>query len=339
MAPQRQGQDDVPLNAYAARQVNGEAMTKLSIKRETLEQASRIAGVVPFSVWNFNPVPAAIWKLGTKYSIPPALSPLGIKKTVHWDDAERIASSMVFREIKGFPATVSVANEPGGDANNPVMQYDWRVVQPIELVRAFEYEYNGRSEGMGGMLVFQGDPHSVGSSSDQIIQVPVVRRAKGGALLYTTESVSLAEKLDQVLGKQKEYCFRKLQTAQDWSDDPDKRSSVHDGPMGFEAWGQFAINLGWQDQEEIRWMVKQKTSGACVRCGKMRSSGKAMFCSCGHPYDAFRAYMDGMKVDLDVLAALPAEQLEQVKSEMRRRERLFKDLEPEPEKHGKGKSA
>ena len=136
MAPNLAPPEAPPLNNYAARQVNGEAMTKLSIDRQTQQEASLISGVVPFCVWNFNPVPIATVKLGTKYEVPPALSPLGIKKTIHWNDSERIASSMVFREAKGFSRPISVNTEPGGDANNPTMQYGWKMVQPIELVRA-----------------------------------------------------------------------------------------------------------------------------------------------------------------------------------------------------------
>lgn len=312
---------------YASNQVNGEAMTRLGLKREAAIEAAELGGIKPFSVWNFNPIDIVIWVLGNKLSVPAYSSTLGIKKTVPFGGAQRSASSMVIRNLMGFSRPTSAQNEQGGDPQAPQMQYDWQVVQPVEQVRAFEFDYNERSGGVGGVLVFQGDGHEIGHSNDQLIHIPSVRRAKGGTILFTTAQVSLAEKLDQTLTRQKETCFRKLNLAQEWNDDPDKRNSVHDGPQGFAAWGQFAVDMGWKHQSELGWMVSDSAAESCKKCGKGKRSGTALFCECGSPYDAYIAYMAGHKVEIDYLAALPADKLKLVKSEMKRRENLFKDFD------------
>jgi hypothetical protein len=330
-----------PVNQFAARQVNGEAMTRLGIQRKGIERAADIAGTTPFTVWNFNPVPIVQWKLGQKYEIPPALGGLGKKRTVHWDGGERVASVATFRQYKGFSRPISINNEQGGDPNKPIEERTWKLMQPIELTRAFEYEYNLMEGKMGGVLVYQGDSHVVGDSSDQIIQVPIATRVEGNLLVYSTESVSLLEKLNQVLTKQKEYCFAKLQLAQDWYDREEARSSVADGPMGFAAWGRFAVEMGWQDSGEFPWMVKQKSLGGCKACGTLRSSGKALFCAkCNNPYDPFEAFMAGYDVNTSLLATLPEEQRTIVLNEKKRRARFFEETDEAPEKpktHGKNK--
>ena len=326
-----------PVNQFAARQVNGEAMTRLSVQRRGIERAADITGTIPFTVWNFNPVPILQWKLGNKYEIPPAMGELGNKRTIHWDGGERQASVATFRQYKGFSRPISINNELGGDPNKPIEERTWKLMQPIELTRAFEYEYNAIEGRMGGVLVHQGDSHTVGDSTDQIIHVPIAQRVEGNLLVYLTEPVSLLEKLDQILTKQKEYCFAKLQLAQDWYDDDDKRSSVHDGPMGFAAWGRFAVQMGWQDSGEFPWMVKQKSLGGCKACGTLRSSGTALFCAkCNNPYDPFTAFMAGYDVNVSLLSTLPEDQRKMVRQEKERRDRFFDDPPAEPQgKHGK----
>lgn len=314
--------------AYARNQTNGEAMRKLSIKRKSAVRAAEINGITPFSVWNFNPISIAVEKLGTKLSVPRYNDPkLGINKSVPFGDSERKAKSMVFRNLMGYSEPTS-ATPVQGDPQNPKMEYDWQVVHPVEQVRAFEYDYNEREGGMGGVLVFQGDAHTVGKSNDQVIHVPTVVRAEDGGLIYTTQEVSLAEKLGSIFARQREYCFRKLAQAKDWSADPDKINSVHDGPQGFQAWGQYAIDMGWQDQDDVDWMVRRDASTACTKCGKTRKSGKAYFCeACNHPYDAYAAFMAGMDVDKNVLSTLPEKQLKEVLREMARRKKLFEMFE------------
>lgn len=323
--------------AYARNQVNGEAMRRLSARRKTLMKAAEVQGVAPFSVWNFNPTEAIIWVLGSKLSVPAFNSKLGIKRTVPFGEEERAASVVVFRELKGYASPTSAQNEAGGDPQAPQMGYDWRVMHPVEQVRAFEHNYNSQSGAMGGVLVFQGDSHTIGRSSEQVIHIPHVVRGDDGTLIYTTEKVSLAQKLDQILSRQRDYCFRRLQLAQEWTDQGEI-SSVHDGPGGFTAWGRFAVHMGWKHQSELGWMVSDSAAASCDKCGKRSQSGTALFCSCGAPYDAFKAYMAGHKVDLDYLAALPEEKLKLVKAEMHRRENLFKFLdEPKPEVKAKAK--
>lgn len=316
-------------------QKNGENMERLSVKREERVEAVHAAGVVPWSIWNFGPTEAIIYVLGDKISVPAATDDLGIKRTVYYGDTERTASVVVLRKEKGTPRPLSADNEPGANPNAPRVLYDWDVILPIAQARIFEFNYNEAENGPGGLLVIEGDSHVIGRNSDQIVRVPTAKRSKSGTMIYSTHEVSLAQKLDAVLTRQKNYCFSRLNLAREWFDQGEI-ASVHDGPKGFAAWGQFAVKMGWKHQTELDWMVAQSALESCKKCGTGRKSGAAMFCTCGAPYDAYAAFMAGFPVDVGYLTSLPEDKQAEVRHEMRRRENFFKDA-PEAEKPKRGK--
>ena len=69
---------------YQKQQANGKAMKNLAIKREAAVESARLAGIVTFSVINFNPVAAVPPPGLIDYSVPAFDSPLGIKVSVNY---------------------------------------------------------------------------------------------------------------------------------------------------------------------------------------------------------------------------------------------------------------
>ena len=320
-------QDPLPPSAieYQKKQANGMAMDRLSIKRESAIEAARIAGIVPFSILNFNPVVVNVESGVVNVKVPPYQSPLGIKKKVKFGGIERIASLVVIANPEGYAKILRASNEQGGDPNSPDVDWDWRVVLPMEQARLFEFQYNDPNNpaAMGGIIVFKGDAHAL-ESKDGIIHVPHTKRLKNGAMQHFTQPIAFVDKLNEVLARQKQFCINKLQQAKQFYNDPELRKSVDNI---HQVWGQFASDLGWQDIGRMDFLLPRDGDESCPKCGKMRESGAAMFCPCGRPYNPFEAFMAGEDVATSYLANLPDEQLAEVKAEMKRRRELFEEEE------------
>jgi len=337
-APEKQyRQDQLPPAAldYIRRQANGDSMNRLTVKRETAQEMADMSNYPAFSIINFNPIRLGVEWATNDLSPLQYNHPLANKVAVKYGSGERVGSLLVVRNYKGYHAPISARDI--GDPSVPDCDYDWHIVYPIELARPFEHNYNNGQDGtgaIGGVLVFQGHAKQVLESkrNDIVIHVPATRRAKNKTLIYYAEPISLAEKLDDIFTKQKAYCFEKLRVARSLADhaDPQLQASVHDGV--FSAWAQFAIDMGWTDVGQVDWLMRKESGETCKKCGTIRKSASAMFCSnpaCLQPFDPFAAYMAGMKVDLDTLAMLPDDQRKIVAKEMKRRANLFKDFEPE----------
>jgi hypothetical protein len=320
-----------PVEPVRPNYVDGKGMRELRVKRMTKVEEANLGGIVPFTIANFNPVIARVESGIIDYSVPPAGGKLGIQKRLKIASMERTAAILVVDKIKGY-AKITQATDSTDDPNNPDVGYDWNVVQPIQQVREFDFQYNNPTDefSMGGVLVFKGTwdtlARAARGENGGTIYVPDTKRAANGTLLYMAKPVSLVDRLTQILDRQKAYCMRKIQTAREYKDDPrpEFQASID---ITHKTWGQYAVDRGWADLHQLDFLLLRNAGPGCKRCGASRQSGLAMFCKCGHPYDALAAYMAGHKVDIDLLASLPAEQLEQVKKEAKRRRELAALLE------------
>ena len=310
---------------YQKDHANGKAMHNLSIKRESAEASARMSGIVPFSVVNFNPVPIVPPPgLLDDLSVQAIGSPLGKDRSVVWGGKTRVGKILVLENLKGHAVITDARSE--GDPSAPDVTYDWRVIPPIQQAKAFDDSYNRTREqrSMGGVLVFKGNAATL-DDPKELIEVPVATRLKDGNLQYHTKIVPLKERLKEIFDLQKVFCLAQCELAQQWSEDEQFKKSI---TPAHRAWGQFAIDMGWADQGRLAWLIPSDPDAACVKCGSMRTSGTALFCKCGRPYDPFKAFMAGEPVETNYLATLPAEQLKEVKAEMARREKLFAKEEP-----------
>jgi hypothetical protein len=306
--------------------VDGKGMRELRVKRLTKVEEAYLSGVVPFTIANFNPVIARVESGIIDYSVPAAYAKLGIQKRIKFGGIERTAAIFTVANLKGY-SKVLQASDTTGNPNDPEVGYDWNIVQPIQQVREFDWQYNNPSDEMrmGGVLVFKGDWKALANAAQGmdggIIHVPHTKRAANGTLLYLARPVPLIDRLTEILDYQKAYCMRKIQQAREYKDDPrpEFQASID---ITHKLWGQFAVDRGWADLNQIDFLLLRNAGAGCLRCGASRQSGLAMFCKCGRPYDAFVAYMAGEKVDVEYLANLKPDQLEAVTKEAKRRREL-----------------
>ena len=320
---------------YLKKQQYGQANDRLTIRRESAIQRAQTVGWPPFSILNFNPVWLNVECAHVNWKVPPfnyLPEDKSNKRTFHFGGKERTASLFVCSNLEGFSKPISVREGP--EPNSPEVDRDWNIVFPIEQVRLFEFQYNNPSDpaSMGGVITFQGDGSNIDGNSqrDGVIHVPQAKRLKNRELQFYTAPVSFIQKMNDTLTRQKNYCLNKLMEAKKFHSDPDPLiqksvTNIH------QAWGQFAADMGWQDIGRMDFLLPRDADQGCAKCGRMRKTGTALFCECGNPYDAFEAFMAGMDVSDGLLAALPGEQLEKVREEMKRRRNLFRVEEDEGE--------
>jgi len=310
---------------YQKNQAKGKAMENLTVKRESAEAVARMNGITPFSVVNFNPVEiTAPPGLLDDLSIQPIGSPLGKDRPVAWGGKTRMGKILVLENLKGHAVIIDARNE--GDPSAPDVTYDWRIIPPIQQAKAFDDSYNRTREqrSMGGVLVFKGNGATLDDPKG-LIEVPIATRLKDGNLQYHTKIVPLKERLKEIFDLQKVFCLAQCELAQQWSEDEQFKKSI---TTAHRKWGQFAIDMGWADQGRMTWLIPSDPDAACVKCGAMRTSGTALFCKCGRPYDPLKAFFAGEHVEESYLATLTGDDLRRVKAEMARRKRLFAEEEP-----------
>lgn len=302
--------------------VMGPSMAKLSLERQSarmdLENSGRLK---PSTIINFNPVSLKVQDMNAPWRIPAATD--AAKKGIELNHGGRRYKGAQFTVREpAFNAWIKDVVKPADEGENPDGKYDPYFILPIELTDQFRIEYTTPSKiPMGGVLVIEGDIHSLihkGNLVPQIL-VPRSKRLPNGRRSYYSEVADTQKELAATFSMQKDYCNFMVQQGDEYNQDDANRKNIT--PV-HRLWLTFAIDMGWK-QTVPDWMnSKFESEEACKGCGKGRTRADAWFCICGRPYNPYAAFMAGENVAESYLYSLKGKELDDVMKELSRREKL-----------------
>jgi len=306
---------------------NGDAMKKLALQRRSAYEALEATGQIkPCTVINFNPVQLRVDDGHVPWTIP-ACTDKSAKRIKYIHEGKTYVGSYFTVREPAFVAWIRDVKKPADEGGNPTAEYDPKFILPIELADQFNIEYNTpeKQNLMGGVLVFEGDVHVFTKGKSTTLRVPKYKTLSDRTRSYFTEDVDLAELVKRTLDTQKANCQAVIQKGDEFDQDDNERKNITP-PM--RAWAQFSLDMGWK-QVAPRWMNATLDSDeSCKGCGRGKKKTGAHFCECGRPYDAYAAFMAGENVPESYLFALKDKQLEDVMTEMNRRDALKAKFRP-----------
>lgn len=206
-------------------------------------------------------------------------------------------------------------------------------------------EGSASSKQMGGVLMFDGDPHRLSETNlahnNGKILVPTREMlADDPEPSYTVREVSIEEELARLFERQRAYCDLQVQVAHSLhiTNDPMQQASITDT---MREWARYAVSHYWM--KELPEWVKARITAAgvpmslvrCKECGTQQPSPEVFKCpKCAAPYDPFKAFMAGVVVPQAYLELLEGDELETVQREIERRRAKFKNQGGRPRKNG-----
>lgn len=334
----------------------GRAMTALHLEMVSRRQEIEASGQLhPATILNFNPLPLRI-EGNIEMTVPACNDRFpGAQHgriAIDFKGRRHQASYVTVRTPRFWPRTTGVSKDSQSDED--MAQHSIAALLPIGIVHQFYIHYNSGandSNGMGGVLVYQGDRHSIEADRlarhEGTILVPTRTKLKNGSHAYGTTPKPLAGLLENLFTAQRAYCNRQLQEAQALFDGaPDERKNI---TGVHRTWGQYAVDMGWRTTPPL-WMTEELGQDVeqvkCRYCHATSEQAGAHFCtSCNAPYDPFKAFMAGLHVPPSYLMLLEGDERKQVLETLKKRREGFEEFfdfggddEPGARPKGKGKN-
>lgn len=313
------------------------------LKRATERQGDNWVGpCAPATVVNFNPLRLSLKGALQNQSVPPA----GKGKVARFPFKGRtiVGSYVTMWNAQVWPVCIGTENHKGVDT--PSFKADY--ISPLGIAHQFYSHYvegSRDAEGMGGVLIFAGDAHSLDPAhqkrSGGMIRVPVPDPELSGPvrIVYRTETRSLEECLESALMRQKNFAEAMIAEGHRLanSNSPDERmqqTSLH------VMWHNWAISMGYKREPE-KWAAAQLQDRPdvdavfCPGCHQQQKSTEQAFCpNCNRPFDAYKAFMDGHPVPKQYLELYEGQELKAIIGELKRRAatRAMLEAAEEPKK-------
>lgn len=327
------------------------AQYRAELEAQTYERDGRIQGpLAPATIINLNPVWLTLSGMMKQFRVPPAgFASARMGGAIKIEHRGRTFSGhyMTFREAKIWMAVT-------GTNTDRSIGYDTADRSPKHLTPAgiahqfFAHHVEGSANAkhMGGIIIFEGDIHTIESKKLKATsgQVWVPRREKlavGDGYFYRMYPESFSDFLGRMLEQQAGYASTRLTEAHSFwtTNDPMQQKQITEQDRVWARWSlemQYIKTLpDWVTQRLDMKEVQSITR--CPRCSKPQLHDSAFFCECGAPFNAFDAYMAGHNVPREYLEVLEGDELKKVRAEMKRRKSKFADIdEPPPAKPAKG---
>lgn len=315
---------------------NGKSNHQLARKRVARIQQLKANGQAkPATIINFGPLPLRL-ESGVNFTVPTASDPRNPPANQFRVKFRGVEIAGQFLTIQDPIVYAQIRDaRPEGDALDTVAgEYDVMVCKQIEVAHHFfQLANDGSNDSMrcGGVVIFEGDRHvfrkAMDNPNEKILMVPTYEQLADGTREYFSQPLPMLELIESALERMYNYCMSVMQIAQTFYDDPDQRKNI---TTYHRAWARLALQHKWIDNTPS-WMFDTTAAPpvleSCIGCGVERKTKEAQFCTCGRPYDAYQAFLNGENVPPVYLMTLPVEQLQAVKIETRRRKRLMAELE------------
>ena len=317
------------------------AQYRAELDAQTYERDGRIVGpLAPATIINLNPVWLRLSGMMRALAVPPAgyaskASQGGAVRLEHHGRVYQghymtIRSPKIWMSITGTHTDRSI----GYDTPERAPKH----LTPAGIVHQFyaqHVEGFANSQGMGGIIIFEGDIHTIEGDklarTNNTVWVPRAEKMEVGAgyvyRMYPENFQAFFERMAQM---QANYANARMTEAHSFwtTNDPLTQKQITEVDRVWARWSK--------DMELIETLPEWVTAKLdlkevqsitrCLRCAKPQLNAAAVFCECGAPFNAFEAYMAGHRVPMEYLELLEGDELDQVRKEMSRRKSKFSDL-------------
>lgn len=317
--------------AYMERRqgANGKQQKALALKRESLLAALRANGTAKeATVLNFNPVPLRL-EGGISYKVPSVTDesvPPQARLKFKYKGKEFPCTYLTITEPFIYPIIRDVTLKQGEDPADGVGVYDVLPCRQIEIAHLFWHSNNNGDKGgsgMGGVVIFEGNRHSIKKAldgDDVQINVPTFIKLPNNQREYFTEPKSFMQVMGDQLDRARTYWLNEMQTASIYNNDEDQRKNI---TQVMRIGHQWALDRGLMTKVEP-WLLSQSEPDETCLCGAGRKAHAKYFChACQRPFDPFQAYMDKeLGIDSVHMQRIKDEQWPIVRKEEKRRQAL-----------------
>lgn len=210
-----------------------------------------------------------------------------------------------------------------------------RVFSPHSIACELWSQYNSPSHKlMGGILIFDQGPHTLKATNLEHtrgrIWVPTRTIMEDeGLYTYSLRESLLEDELDSIFNVQRNYCDVILQKAHTlWAEQDVASRKMVTGTD--RDWARWAVGMGYLAALP-EWVNAKLILGGdiaelrtCKYCGTQQPNATVYFCQkCNAPYNAFKAFMDGLHVPEGYLMTLEGDELEAVLRTLDARKKRF----------------
>lgn len=306
------------------------------LKKLTFKRADRWEGpCCPFTVVNLNPCPLTLAGELQRWTIPAAG-----KGNIAWvarRGRKFIGSYMTIETPHIYGSHTGTVNDKQTGTDMPSVAYNY--LPPAGLAHQFyDHFVEGATDaqGMGGLLIFEGDIHTLDPKrldrNEGKIYIPKkeITLEGYGDVVYVVEEVRLVDFLDRMLLMQANYASAQINEGHGYAnsnadEQRNQLSNYH------RIWHNFALEHAYIEQA-LPWATERLKDSPkiqavyCPDCRTKQADPTQYFCrECNAPFDAFKAFMDGKQVSPDRLAVYDEESEEWkaiVKETLRRKAKI-----------------
>lgn len=300
------------------------------LRKLTFKRGDRWEGpCAPATVINLNPVPLRLQGELQRWMVPAAGK--GLQVDIAFRGRKFVGSYMTISTPHLWPAHTGTHNDKQSGVDMPACDYQY--IPPLGLVHQFFDHYvEGASDaqGMGGVLIFEGDLHTLDADrmerNDGYLWVPKkeITLDGFGDVVYVVEPQKFSTCVERSLMVQRNYADSQISEGHSYAT---AQSDIQRNMLGnyHRVWHNFALEKGYIEAA-LPWAVERmkdspKTQAVlCSDCRTRQSDPEQHFCAnCNAPFDALKSFLAGKTVSPDRLTEYEGEEWEAIVAETQRR--------------------
>lgn len=302
-----------------------EELQKLTHKRDDHWEGP----CAPATVINLNPVPLKLQGELQRWTVPEAGK--GLPIDIKFRGRKFTGSYMTISTPHMWPSHTGTHNDKQSGVDMPAVDYLY--IPPLGLVHQFyDHFVEGASDaqGMGGVLIFEGDIHTLDADrmerSEGYVWVPKkeITLDGFGDVVYIAEKQKFSACVERSVTTQRNYADFQIAEGHNYSTSQseiirNQLSSYH------RTWHNFALGLGYIDKA-LPWASERlrdtPTTQAifCPDCRNRQADPEQYFCqNCNAPFDALKAFLAGKTVSPDRLSVYEGAEWDAIVAETKRR--------------------
>lgn len=293
----------------------------------------------PCTVVNFNPEDLVLEGC-IRLTVPGVNKPSKSKMRISHEGREFAGNYVVIASPVVYLRAVGHIVDPQLNIDVPDMEPAYYSPHSIGCELWAQYvEGSAYSKLMGGVLLFDGDAHSLSETNlartEGRIWVPKqVLVDDDPHPVFELRETALLDEVERILTMQRAYCDMKVQVAHSLhvTNDPMQQASITNT---MRDWARYAVAKFWM-KDLPEWVKANITATGpvlslvrCKGCGTQQPNDDVYMCKgCNAPYDTYKAFKAGVLVPQGYLDMLEGEELDEVRKTLEERRNKFKGTKP-----------
>ena len=297
----------------------------------------------PATVINLNPVPLSLQGELQAWSVPACGK--GLPVTLKFRGRRFVGSYLTIKTPHLFPAHTGTTSDKQSGVDMPSVEYQY--VPPLGLAHQFYSHFvtgSADAQGMGGILIFEGDIHTLDGKRLKATGGTVYRPKKDitldgfGDVVYTVEEVDFENELEAAVSAQRVYAEFRVNEGHNFAN-AQAQAERNQLNGDHRIWHNYALEMGYIEKA-LPWALERLTDKPniqavfCPDCHERQESTEQYFCkNCNSPFDALKAFLAGKVVSPDRLAVYEGDEWDQIAKEHARRQAKIAILETKPKRN------